>query len=89
MTEIVVREPAAPDEIFAPGAWDANVGKLIPVHTPGGTRYGQILEVRDAPDGKFVDLTLRLIQGDLGFITEPDLYGPCEADDECEGADAE
>ena len=79
MAEVTVRWVARPGEVFATGAWDASVDKLIPVQIEGRSQYGQVLSVRDAPDGRSVDFTVRLIQGDLGF-------GP---DDECEGADAE
>jgi len=79
MTEMVVRWPAAPGQVIPTGSWDVNIGKLIPVRTGGISQYGQVLSVRYPLNQRFVDLTVRLIQGELGF-------GP---DDECEGADAE
>jgi hypothetical protein len=53
----VFRQPAGPNQRFAPGCFDGSVGRQIPV----GASTGSLLSYVVADDGSYVDLTFTLL----------------------------
>lgn len=58
MSVVSFNWPAAGDAVFAPGAWDGQIGKEIRVDFGGVGETGHLLAAQVAEDGRSVRLTL-------------------------------
>lgn len=57
---VQVRKDAEPGAVFAPGAFDANVGREVPFFNGSGSVPARVLAAQVAEDGSHVLLTLEL-----------------------------
>lgn len=51
---------AGPDEVFAPDAFDSQIGKTVPVRLPGLSRRGRVVGAQVSPDGRSCTLTVEV-----------------------------
>lgn len=68
-------QPAGVGERFAAGALDSQIGKEIPVNTPGGQTRGTILGAKVASDGQSVELDLELTMPNSPMSASAESFG--------------
>jgi hypothetical protein len=55
--------PADPRTVFAPGSFDSQVGKVIPLRLPSGQVEARVVAAEVSDDGRWVHMTLELPEG--------------------------
>jgi hypothetical protein len=58
--DIAFSQSAPAGEVFAPDAFDSQIGKVIPVRLPNGERSGRLTGAVVAPDGRSAELKVQL-----------------------------